>query len=101
MPTYLHQCSDDTCNHEFEEFYSITKIPPTHCDKCGQETIKRVINSKTIGVVELTNKDLLNKLKQDGKNLQREASRNENTYANLLGTDKYQSLQTRLDKQKK
>jgi putative FmdB family regulatory protein len=98
MPTYLHQCTD--CAHEWEDFYSVSQLPPKECPKCLKETAKRVICGSNRGVVELYGQELVDKLKGDAKKMQQEASKNENAYANLLGEDKYQALQTKMDSQK-
>lgn len=102
MPTYSHACSNETCLHEWEDFYSITADPPTQCPKCGFETAKRVISGGSgRGIVELYGQDLVDKVKSDAKNIQKQASKNENMYANLLGESRYQSLQSRFDSRKK
>jgi|SRR6185436_1200616 len=101
MPTYLYKCP---IHNEFEEEHSI-KIKLDFCPKCKEEgkdeiKIERLINCMTIGVVELTGQDLVNKIKQDAKNLKEDASKNEKIYANLLGEDKYQNLQSQMDRRK-
>jgi putative FmdB family regulatory protein len=35
MPTYQYMCPH--CNHEFEEFQSITEQPISKCPKCSKE----------------------------------------------------------------
>lgn len=40
MPTYQYRCS--ACDHEFEEFQSISEPPITICPACGGKT-QRVI----------------------------------------------------------
>ncbi|MFH2048834.1 MAG: FmdB family zinc ribbon protein [bacterium] len=40
MPTYLYRCTK--CNHEFEEFQSITASPITFCPECDGR-VERVI----------------------------------------------------------
>lgn len=40
MPTYRYKCTK--CEHEFEEFQSITASPITFCPECGG-LVKRVI----------------------------------------------------------
>lgn len=101
MPTYEHMCQNTDCNHEWEDNYSIKQDPPKLCPKCGLETAKRVISLGGKGVVELYGHDLVDKLKSDAKQLKKDASRNENIYANLLGPDKYHSLQTKMDRRKR
>ncbi len=102
MPTYQHLCMDNTCNHEFEDFYSITKDPPTTCPKCGQETVKRVIaDNSSRGIVELSGEELKEKVKSDAQKLKKDIYSSEKTYSNFLGPDKYQKAQQQLDRNKK
>jgi len=101
MPTYAHICTDDSCNNEWEDFYSTTKEPPTTCPKCSKETAKRVICGTNRGTVELYGQDLLNKIKGDAKQLQADASRSEKLYSNLLGEGQYEKLQRKIDRRGK
>ena len=101
MPTYFHKCNDNQCNNEWEDFYSMMQEPPKVCPKCNQETAKRVIVPCGKGVVELYGQELVEKLKGDAKEIQREASKDANKYASLIGEDKYQQLQTQMDRQKR
>jgi putative FmdB family regulatory protein len=101
MPTYLHVCQNTECNNEWEDFYSIVKSPPTVCPVCRQDTAKRVICGTTKGVVELYGNELVEKCKDDAQKLKKEAAKDEKVYANLLGEEKYQSMQTRMDQQKR
>jgi len=101
MPTYEHKCINETCKYEWEDEYSIKQPPPTTCPKCNQETAKRLISGGSgKGTVELYGDDLVNKVKEDTKKLKAEASRSEKVYANLLGEDKYQNLQQKIDRRK-
>ena len=101
MPTYEYLCET---HGEFEEVHSI-KIKLENCPKCAEggkvQPIKRLISLGGKGVVELSGQELVDKLKGDAKSLQRKAAKDEKVYANLLGEDKYQGLQTRMDKQKR
>jgi putative FmdB family regulatory protein len=99
MPTYEHLC--ETCKHEWEDMYSIKTDPPKVCPACNAETVKRLISLGGRGVVELTGQDLVDKIKSDVKVLKKDAAASEKVYANLLGEDKYQSLQTRMDQSKR
>lgn len=101
MPDYEHICTNEKCNHEWEDTYSIKVSPPKICPKCNCETAKRVISLCSKGQVELTGNELVSKLKDDARALKGKASRDEKVYSNLLGESKYQELQTRIDKQKK
>jgi putative FmdB family regulatory protein len=100
MPEYDHICTNTECNHEWTEEYSIKQDPPKNCPKCNQETVKRLISLTGKGVVELCGQDLVDKVKSDAKNLEKEAYVNEKLYANLLGEGKYHDIQRNLDKGK-
>lgn len=100
MPTYTHMCQDAKCSYIWDESYSMSKDPPTKCPKCEEETAKRVILKAPIVSVELTGQDFVNKIKADANQLKADAANNENLYASLLGEDKYQTLQTSIDKAK-
>jgi len=99
MPTYEHLCT--TCNHEWEDEYSIKADPPKICPQCNAETVKRLISLGGRGVVELYGQELVDKLKGDAQKLKGDAAAKEKVYANLLGDDKYQSLQTKMDQNKR
>lgn len=43
MPTYEYVC--DACEHEFEEFQSITAKPLRKCPECGKARLKRLIGT--------------------------------------------------------
>jgi len=103
MPTYLYLCEK---HGEFEVEHSIkTKLEV--CPKCQEEgadpplSVTRLINCVSTGVVELTGDELVQKLKLDTQTLKRDAAKSEKIYSNLLGEDRYQSLQTRIDKRKR
>lgn len=101
MPTYLYKCP---IHNEFEEAHSI-KIKLEFCPKCQNENnietkIERLINCMSKGVVELGNQELVAKLKQDAKDLQMNASKSDKIYANLLGEDKYQAMQSQMDRRR-
>lgn len=100
MPTYLHVCENLECNNEWEDYYSMSQDPPKVCPKCSQETAKRVICGSNRGIVELYGTDLVDKIKGDVRKLKSDAAKDEKVYANLLGEEKYQSLQTKMDQQK-
>lgn len=99
MPTYEHRC--DTCKHEWEDSYSIKAEPPKQCPKCQAETVTRLISLGGKGVVELTGQELVDKLKSDANKIKAEAAKDEKVYANLLGEEKYQNLQTQMDRRKR
>jgi len=99
MPTYLYFCSH--CQKEFEEFHSISFVLE-NCPKCeaeGQEVkLQKLINYASGGIVKLTGQELADKIKSDATQIQKDAANNEKKYANLLGENKYEQLQTQLDR---
>jgi putative FmdB family regulatory protein len=99
MPIYEHMC--ETCKHEWEDEYSIKADPPDTCPACGAKTVKRLISLGGKGVVELTGQDLINKCKEDAKQIKKEMHQNANVYANMLGEDRYNDLQTKMDRRKR
>lgn len=100
MPTYEHKCT--SCEHEWEDEYSIKQDPPKVCPKCLQETAKRLVSGGSgRGVVELTGQELIDRAKQEGKQLAKEAANSEKVYSNLLGEGRYHNLQTRMDRRKR
>ena len=40
MPTYEYQC--DACDHNFDEFQSMSEEALTKCPKCGKKKLRRV-----------------------------------------------------------
>jgi putative FmdB family regulatory protein len=101
MPTYEFQCKE--CKHEWEDFMSIKAPDPEECPSCkvkGQ-VLRLISGGSGRGTVELYGHELVDKLKGDAQKLKQDAAKNEKVYANLLGDDHYQALQTRIDTQKK
>jgi len=43
MPTYEYQC--DACDHNFDEFQSITEAPLKKCPECGKPKLRRVFGT--------------------------------------------------------
>lgn len=43
MPTYAYRC--DACNHEFDQFQTITAAPLRTCPSCGKRKLKRLIGT--------------------------------------------------------
>jgi len=101
MPTYQHECTDESCKHEWEDFYSMSQQPPKVCPQCHKETAKRVISATGGGRVLLTGDDLLSSLKQDVSKMKKDIYSSEKNYANVLGEDRYQTIQKQLDSNKK
>ncbi len=48
MPSYDYRCS--TCEHEFEEFQSISAEPLEVCPSCGEASLKRLVGGG-IGII--------------------------------------------------
>lgn len=85
MPTYEHKC--EGCNHEWEDTYSIKQDPPTVCPNCKEEgKVKRLISMPGGVTVELTGRELIDKLRKEGKELARQARKDENLAHNLYGS---------------
>ena len=100
MPAYDHLC--ENCNQEFELEYSVKIDPPTLCPLCNFDgKVKRLISFATPGKVELTGDELTAHIKDDAKRIQREASKNEKLYANLISENKYQQIQTQMDRRRR
>lgn len=98
MPTYEYQCEE--CQHEWEDFLSMS-APNPDCPICKATKTKKLISLGSKGVVELYGQDLVDKIKTDAKKTKQEAAKDEKVYANLLGEDRYQNLQTKMDQQKR
>jgi putative FmdB family regulatory protein len=43
MPTYEYHC--DACEHEFEEFQSMSESALTKCPKCGKKKLRRLFGT--------------------------------------------------------
>lgn len=102
MPTYLYMCP---IHKEFEEFHSMSKTLE-YCPKCEEEKLepqklKKLINCSSRGQVILTGQDLVDKVKSDTTQLNKDIHSSTNLYANVLGENKYQSLQQKMDRQKR
>jgi putative FmdB family regulatory protein len=101
MPTYEYECP---VHGVFEEMHSIT-IKLEHCAQCkedgNEQEIKRLISLNGRGIVELVGQDLVDKVKSDTNKLKKDMYKSEKVYANLLGEDRYESMQKKIDKNKK
>lgn len=101
MPTYLYECPT---HGEFEEYHSMSKMLELcpHCQTAGvDQKLKQLINCMSKGTVELYGQELMDKCKVEAQKIKQDAAKSEKVYANLLGDDKMQIMQTRLDNQKK
>lgn len=101
MPTYLYECP--ICS-EFEEFHSnSTKLE--ECPMCAKNgvasKVNRLICGTNRGIIELYGQDLVDSVKADTEKIKRDASKSERIYSNIIGEDKYQGLQSSIDKQKR
>jgi putative FmdB family regulatory protein len=84
MPTYCHICN--ACNTEFEDTYSIHAPVPNICPNCKVEgQVKRLISCNVSANIELSGRDLVNKLWKEGKDLARKARTDEKLARNLYG----------------
>jgi putative FmdB family regulatory protein len=102
MPTYEFAHSVEDCKNEWEEWLSMSAPNPTHCPKCNAEgNITKLISLGSKGVVELYGHDLVDKIKGDVRQLKKDAAADSKVYANLLGEEKYQAIQTKMDDQKR
>jgi putative FmdB family regulatory protein len=100
MPTYEFQCEE--CKHEWEVYQSMSAPNPDECPSCKVTgKTKKLISLGSRGIVELEGQDLVDKLKADAQKTKKEAAKDEKIYANLLGEDRYQALQTKMDQQKR
>lgn len=85
MPTYEHGCTQ--CGYEWEDIYSIHDQVPDTCPQCQSKgTVKRYISVTGPGKVELKGSDLVKKLWKEGKDLAKQAKKDDNLAANLYGT---------------
>lgn len=101
MPTYFHVCENQECSFEWEDDYSIKAEPPKDCPKCLKQTAKRMISLCGKGVVELVGEEITKKTEEDVRKLKSDMHRSEKMYANLLGEDRYQRMQTQIDKRRR
>jgi len=92
MPIYTFECQNKECNFLLDEEYydSMEELPHT-CPNCKQETLIRIIDGTAAVRVELYGQELYQKLRGEGLAIKKQACRNENTLANLVGNDKYQA----------
>lgn len=103
MPEYLYLC--ETTNQEFETEHSI-KVELEECTICKEKGLpphkpKRLIAGRTAGKVELEGREFRDKVMADAKQFKKDVYSNENLYANVLGPDRYESIQRQMDKNKR
>lgn len=102
MSTFLYSCE---IFGEFEREHSVHTILEI-CPLCEEKQLeahkpKRLINCTSVGKVVLSGNDLTAKIKSDTQQLKRDMHKDERLYSNLVGNDKYEVLQTAIDKNKK
>ena len=81
MPTYIYRC--EKCDNIVEYFHSY-RVKKTTCEKCGEETLKKMLNtpinikkslqhhpSKTGEVVQKTIQDTKEEMEKDKQRLKR------------------------------
>src|ERR1019366_5798297 len=105
MPTYEYAHKIESCGNEWAEWKSITKCFPTpedKCPKCGAtgNIELQVSGGSGRGRVELGEQEYRAKIKQDAKDYKREVYQSEEKYANIIGPEKYNHIQTQMDKNK-
>ncbi len=93
MPTYEHLCKD--CDHEWEDFYSMMKDPPTICPSCEKEgkVIRLISGGSGRGIVRLTGGDLRAQILVDAGKARQRAKTDENFRASIIGEQKYHQQQ--------
>lgn len=84
MPCYEHLCKN--CEHQWEDTYSIHDKVPTVCPNCKVEgKVQRLISGGCAVKVELQGKELVQQLWKEGKQIAKEARKNEALAASLYG----------------
>lgn len=86
MPIFEHRC--EKCNYEWEDIYLMKEDLPTECPKCAGP-VRKLISLVSPGIVELTGRELREKVKTDAKKMKAEAMVDENKMANLVGEGNY------------
>jgi putative FmdB family regulatory protein len=88
VPCYEHQCEE--CGHVWEDLFSSHKSPvPEECPECKiKGKVKRLLSS-TLGTVELTPRERTIKAYKEGKAIAKQAKKDENVLANIVGEEKY------------
>ena len=103
MPIYEYECTNPDCqmyDNKWEEFQFISEEAITICKHCKTHSAVKALSLPALGLVELTGQDYIKKMQNDVKSLSQKAASDENTYANLLGEDKYQSMAQSMDDHK-
>lgn len=83
MPIYDFRCKH--CGYEFEDLIKMDEPNPEACPDCGAKNEIQKLISKSEIRVELTGRDLITKLRAEGKAMAKEAKRNDTLAADLYG----------------
>jgi len=87
MPVYEHRCIE--CEYEWEDIFKLNDPIPEECPEChAKGKVERLI-SWCRGKVELSGRELTQQLWAEGKQLARQAQKDENLAADIIGHDKY------------
>lgn len=103
MPSYLYFC--EVNNEEFETEHSI-KVVANECEVCKNKGLenhipKRLIYGSTLGKMEYTGNELVEKTKEETAKFKKEVYSNPKQYANIIGEEKYHQIQTKMDRRGK
>lgn len=111
MPTYEYSCLcpiEDGGHGDFEELHSSSdEAKLKECPFCRKEKNISTLVQRNIsggsgrGIVILEGQDFIAKTKSDAQQFKKDVHKSENLYSNVLGNDKYQSLQQHIDKQRR
>ena len=100
MPCYSHQCT--SCNHEWDDTYSIVQDPPKVCPSCQLEgSVKRLISDGISGKMIMSTSEFKAYLKEEKKKIKKQFDKDEKLKANLMGESNYHNMTTeqqRIDK---
>lgn len=99
MPTYDFECSK--CSHVWEDILSSWKSPlPSECPNCKRDSscITKLPSLVAPGKVELTGQDFKDSIKAGARQILKDASKNENAAANIVGESKFHSNQLAMNK---
>jgi len=101
MPEYEHICENEKCQHAWNDTYSIKADPPKICPKCNMETAKRLISGGGHGKMILNDDEWKASLKDETRKLEKDIYSDSKKYANFIGEDRYHSIQSQMDKNRK
>jgi putative FmdB family regulatory protein len=101
MPTYEFLRKE--CGHEWEVEMSIKAPDPEECPQCHAkgDIIRLISGGSGKGKVVLTGNELTAKIKEDAQKIKQEAAQDANTYASLIGEERYHAIQTQMDRRRR